>query len=268
MSTQVWELGDYPKVADDVIPDLGAVLAEACAVGSGMRVLDVACGSGNATLPAARSGAQVTGCDLSSAMLRVGAERAAAEGLGVDWREGDVQELPFADGAFDVVMSCVGAMFAPDHQRVADKLVRVCRAGGTVGMINWTQAGFIGRLLAATRPFAPAPPPGAVPPVRWGDEDYIRGRFGPAVADLRCERRFVHVDSFATPAEFRDEFKFFYGPFVAVYGAITGDDARIADLDAVIDGVAADANVGGPGDLVMDWEYLLVTATRADGHLG
>jgi ubiquinone/menaquinone biosynthesis C-methylase UbiE len=130
------------------------VLADACGVGSGMRVLDVAAGTGNASIPAAQRGATVVASDLTPELLEAGRRR-AGEGLDLEWQQADAEHLPFADADFDVVMSCIGAMFAPHHQSVADELVRVCRPGGTIGMLNWTPEGMIGGLFRAMKPFAP-----------------------------------------------------------------------------------------------------------------
>jgi SAM-dependent methyltransferase len=170
----MWALGDYPSVATEVIPSLGATLAAACGTGPGRRVLDVAAGSGNAAIPAALSGADVVACDLTPPLLEAGRALAAARGAVVDWREGDAEALPFADGSFDIVLSCVGVMFAPHHRAAADELVRVCRPGGTIGMINWASAGFIGQLIGLMKPYAPPPPAGTQPPPLWGNAEHVR----------------------------------------------------------------------------------------------
>lgn len=217
----MWAMGDYPAVAADIIPDLGSVLVEACGVRQGDTVLDVACGSGNAAIPAALRGAQVTACDLTPALLEAGQRTAASRGAELVWREGDAEELPFADGSFDVVLSCVGVMFAPHHQASADELVRVCRPGGRIGLANWTPEGFVGEMFAAMKPYSPAPPPGAQPPPLCGDEDYVRGLLGDRVTDAAASRRMVTVDRFETPDEFRNYFKANYGPTAAAYRTLS-----------------------------------------------
>ena len=174
----MWALGDYPSVAAEIIPDLGAVLVEACGIGPGVRVLDVAAGSGNAAIPAALAGAAVVACDLTPELFDSGREHAALHGAEVEWYEADAEALPFADGEFDVVLSCVGAMFAPHHQTAADEMARVCRPGGTIGLVNWTPEGFVGQMLATMKPYAPPSPPGAQPPPLWGNEDHVKGLFG------------------------------------------------------------------------------------------
>jgi SAM-dependent methyltransferase len=166
----LWASGDYPAVAAELIPALGPELVRACGVQAGARVLDVAAGSGNAAIPAAAVGAIVTASDLTPELFAAGREIAARRGVDLEWVEADAEAMPFADNSFDVVMSCVGAMFAPHHQATADELVRVVRPGGTIGMINWTPEGFIGNLFATMKPYAPPPPPGATPAPLWGDE--------------------------------------------------------------------------------------------------
>lgn len=256
-----WALGDYPSVAAEVIPDLGAVLVEACGVRAGDRVLDVAAGSGNAAIPAALAGADVVACDLTPELMEAGRAHAERRGAAVEWREGDAEALPFAAGAFDVVLSCVGAMFAPHHQAVADELVRVCRPGGTIGLINWTPEGFVGQMFAAMKPYAPPPPPGTQPPPLWGREEHVTTLFGDRVAQVTARRQAVRVDRFADPEEFRDFFKTCYGPTVAAYRALAAEPDRVAALDRDLADLAR-RNDHGTAGTVMDWEYLLITARR------
>ena len=227
----MWALGDYPTVAAEVIPDLGATLVEACGITGGLRVLDVAAGSGNAAVPAAMTGAEVVACDLTPELLEAGRARAAGLGVTLEWREADAEALPFADGEFDVVISCLGVMFAPRHQLCADEMLRVCRPGGTLGLINWTPGGFIGEMFAVMKPYAPPPPPGAQPPPLWGSAEHLRGLLGDRVDEVATTRGAVTVDRFPAPEDFRDYFKDRYGPTVAAYRAIGDDDARITALD-------------------------------------
>jgi len=257
----MWAMGDYPAVAADIIPDLGSVLVEACGVREGDTVLDVACGSGNAAIPAALRGAQVTACDLTPALLEGGQRIAASRGAELVWREGDAEALPFADGTFDVVLSCVGIMFAPHHQASADELVRVCRPGGTIGLVNWTPEGFVGQMFATMKPYSPPPPPGAQAPPLWGDEDYVRGLLGDRVADAAASRRMVTVDRFETPDAFRNYFKANYGPTVAAYRALAHEGRRVAELDRALSDLAREHD-RGTARTIMDWEYLLLTARR------
>ncbi|MEU0589037.1 class I SAM-dependent methyltransferase [Streptomyces sp. NPDC006132] len=260
----MWAQGDYPSLAAEIIPALGPILVEACGVRAGQRVLDVGAGSGNAAIPAALAGADVVASDLTPELFEAGRRAAEQRGARLTWQEADAEALPFGDAEFDTVLSCVGVMFAPHHERAADELVRVCRPGGTIGLLSWTPQGFIGRMFATMKPYAPPPPPGAQPPPLWGDEDHVRGLLGDRVTDVRAERRTVRVERFATPEMFRDYFKERYGPTITVYKNIAGDPDRVAALDRDLAALARDADLGtGPGGTVLDWEYLLLTARRA-----
>jgi ubiquinone/menaquinone biosynthesis C-methylase UbiE len=258
----MWALGDYPSVAAEVIPDLGVRLVAACGVGPGDRVLDVATGSGNAAIPAAMAGATVVACDLTPAMFEAGRRQAAFCGVEIEWREADAEALPFADGQFDVVISCVGVMFAPHHQRSADELIRVCRPGGRIGLVSWTPEGFVGQMFAAMKPYVSPPPPGAQPPPFWGDADYVMRLLADRVTNLSTARQTVRVDRFASPDEFRDYFKTRYGPTVAAYRGLTEEGSeRVGALDRDLAELARRANRRNEG-FGMDWEYLLLTARR------
>ncbi|MEU1573738.1 class I SAM-dependent methyltransferase [Streptomyces collinus] len=260
----MWAQGDYPSLAAEVIPELGAILAEACGVRSGLRVLDVGAGSGNAAIPAALTGADVVASDLTPELFEAGRRVAEKQGARLTWQEADAEALPFGDAEFDTVLSCVGVMFAPHHQQAADELVRVCRPGGTIGLLSWTPQGFIGRMFAAMKPYAPPPPPGAQPPPLWGDEDHVRALLGDRVTDVSAERRTVRVDRFETPEMFRDYFKERYGPTISVYKNIAGEPDRAAALDEALVDLARDADQGtSSGGTVLEWEYLLFTARRA-----
>jgi SAM-dependent methyltransferase len=254
----MWALGDYPAVAREVIPALGPVLVDACRVTAGQDVLDVASGTGNAALPAARTGANVVACDLSPALLDAGRRLADEAGIRVDWQQGDAEALPLADSSFDVVMSSVGVMFAPHHQAAADELVRVARPGATIGLASWTPQGFIGQMFAVMKPYAAPPPPGAQPPPLWGDESHVRELLGESVENLTAEKRSLPVH-FDRPEDFRDFFKRTYGPTIVTYRGIADDTEKVAALDAALSGLARDhQDANGQ----MGWEYLLVTACR------
>ncbi len=177
----MWASGDYPAMVETFLLPLGPHLVEVCGIGPGMEVLDVAAGTGNASIPAAKAGAKVTASDLTPELFDAGRRRAEAEGVSLDWTEADAENLPFEDESFDVVISSIGAMFAPRHQDVADELVRVCRPAGTIGLLSWTPEGMIGELFRTMGPFAPPPPPGAQPPPLWGSEEHLRELFGDSV---------------------------------------------------------------------------------------
>ncbi|MFC7841983.1 class I SAM-dependent methyltransferase [Streptomyces sp. NPDC057382] len=261
----MWAQGDYPSLAAEVIPELGAILVEACGVGPGHRVLDVGAGAGNAAIPAALAGADVVASDLTPELFEAGRLAAEKQGARLTWQEADAEALPFGDAEFDTVLSCVGVMFAPHHERAAGELVRVCRPGGTLGLLSWTPQGFIGRMFAAMKPYAPPPPPGAQPPPLWGDEDHVRALLGDRVTDVRAERRTVRVDRFPTPEAFRDYFKERYGPTISVYKNIAGEPDRAAALDRDLVALARDGDLAAGRDgTVLEWEYLLFTARRQD----
>ncbi|WP_072314514.1 class I SAM-dependent methyltransferase [Agrococcus sp. Marseille-P2731] len=250
----MWALGDYPAVAREVIPNLGARLVEAVGIAAGERVLDIAAGDGNASLPAAERGASVVASDLTPELLEAGRARAADASLELTWEAADAEALPFADGEFDVAISCVGLMFAPFHAPVASELVRVVRPGGRIGLIAWTPEGFIGEMFRIMKPFAPAPPAGAEPAVLWGSEEHVRGLLGERVA-LSFAREVVEVRRFGDGAAFRDFFKANYGPTIAAYRGIAAEPGRVAELDAALADLG-DRRLEGH---VLPFEYLLTT---------
>jgi ubiquinone/menaquinone biosynthesis C-methylase UbiE len=255
----LWALGDYATVATEVVSPLGRVLVEASGIGAGDRVLDVAAGSGNAAIPAALAGATVIASDLVPELLEHGAALAQTRGVEVQWREANAEALPFGSDEFDAVLSCVGVMFAPHHQRAADELVRVCRTGGTIGLIAWTPEGFIGQMFATMKPYVAPPPPGLQPPPKWGSADYVRDLLGDGITDFTAQHRALKVDRFADGASFRDFFKAHYGPTISAYRGIAGEPDRAAALDAAL-AELGDRYLAGPS--TMEWEYLLVTARK------
>ncbi|WP_406832006.1 class I SAM-dependent methyltransferase [Pedococcus sp. KACC 23699] len=257
----LWALGDYAAVAREVISPLGPALVEAAGITAGQRIHDVAAGSGNVAIPAARTGAEVVASDLTPELLTRGRADAQREGLAITWQTVDAEAQPFADGEFDAVVSCVGVMFAPHHQLVADELVRTCRPGGTIGVLSWTPEGFIGQMFATMKPYAAPPPTGAQPPPLWGHLDHVRGLFGDRVEDLHAVQQDLVVDGFETPQEFRDFFKTNYGPTIAAYRNIADDPEKVAALDRDLVALAERFD-RGDGHTVLDWEYLLVTARR------
>jgi len=254
----MWGLGNYASVATHVVAPLGPVLVEATAITPGDRVLDIAAGSGNASFPAAQAGAaEVVASDLSPVLLEAG--RVEHDDPRITWEEADAEALPYDDASFDVVISCLGVMFAPHHQRAADELLRVARPGARIGVLNWTPEGFIGQMFATMKPYAPAPPPGVQPPPLWGSEDHVHELFGDRVEDVVATRRRLRVDRFASAGEFREFFKARYGPTIAVYKANASDPERCAALDRDLDALAERYGAAGG---VMEWEYLVLTARR------
>lgn len=255
----MWALGDYPTLASDIISELGTTIVEACRIGPGQRVLDIAAGSGNAAIPAAQAGATVVASDLTPELLDVGRHRAEELGVSLEWVQADAEALPFADGEFDTVISTVGIMFAPHHEVSAAELLRVVRPEGTIGLINWTPEGFIGQMFATMKPYAPPPPPGATPPPRWGDEAHVRSLFGDAATDVTATRKNLAVTMFDSGEALRDYFKERYGPTIATYKNIGDDADRVASLDRELADLARRFDRGSGS---LDWEYLLVTARK------
>ena len=258
----MWALGDYPAVAIDVIPELGPTLVAATGVRAGDRVLDVAAGTGNAAVPAALTGAEVVASDLTPELFVAGRQFAARNGVEITWEEGDAEALPYDDASFDVVLSCVGVMFAPHHQIAADELLRVCRPGGRIGMLSWTPTGFVGELFRTMKPYAPPPPPGAQPAPLWGDEDHVRALLGDRVTDVVAKRQTLTSDLFASPEAWKDYWKTVYGPTIAVYRYVGDNPQDVAALDADLTALATRYDRGTGSTTVMDWEYLLFTARK------
>ena len=258
----MWASGDYPSMVETFLLPLGPRLVEACGAGPGMNVLDVAAGTGNASIPAAQAGADVTASDLTPELLEAGRRRAEAEGLALEWVQADAEHLPFADESFDVVMSAIGAMFAPRHQDVADELVRVCRPGGTIGLLSWTPEGMIGALFRTMGPFAPPPPPGAQPPPLWGSEEHLDGLFGARVVFGTRRRDVLEVTAFENPRDYGEHFKARYGPTIAAQ-ANARKTERGAQFDEALDRFCDEWNRGTPDRARFEMEYLLAVGTRA-----
>jgi SAM-dependent methyltransferase len=258
----LWALGDYAAVAAEVIAETGPALVGAVGVEAGDRVLDVAAGSGNASVPAAQAGGRVVASDLTPELFAAGRESAAAAGVEIAFEQGDAEALPYDDASYDVVVSCVGVMFAPHHQESADELVRVTRPGGTIGLISWTPEGFIGQMFATMKPYVAPPPAGVSPPPLWGKDEHVRALLGDRVDDVVAERRMLTVDRFGSPEEFRDFFKATYGPTIAAYRQIVDQPDKVASLDAELADLARrafEATEGTDAAGTMQWEYLLLT---------
>ncbi|HWE80724.1 MAG TPA: class I SAM-dependent methyltransferase [Gaiellaceae bacterium] len=227
---ETWSSGDFGVVAARIVL-VAEQLCDAADLHAGWRVLDVATGSGNAAIAAARHGCIAVGVDYVPSLLERGRARAAAEGLQVELIEGDAEALPFADGAFDAVTSVFGCMFAPDHERAAAELVRVARPGGTIALANWTPDGFIGELFHTVGAHV-APPPGVVSPLRWGTEAHLRDLIGDRLAWLEVvERTFTF--RFASPEDFVTFFRTWYGPTVKAFAALDADGASKLEADIV-----------------------------------
>jgi ubiquinone/menaquinone biosynthesis C-methylase UbiE len=261
----MWALGDYHRFATQTVWELGPVLVEACGISAGQRVLDVATGTGNVAIRAAEAGAKVVASDLTPENFEAGRREAQARGVELDWVEADAEALPFGDGEFDVVTSSLGAIFAPNHQAVADELVRVCLPGGTIGMINFTPEGLAADFFEALAPYAPPPPPGALPPLAWGSEEHVRELFGDRVESLDMNRK-EYVERAASPRDYCDLFKETFGPAVAIYASLADQPDRAAAFDRDFLEFATRSNRGAPdGPAEYHYEYLLVVARKGGG---
>jgi ubiquinone/menaquinone biosynthesis C-methylase UbiE len=252
-----WAGGDY-AIVGTTLQIVGETLAEAADIRGGERVLDVAAGNGNASLAAARRFADVISTDYVPALLDKAAARAQAEGLPMAFQVADVEELPFADRSFDVVLSTFGAMFAPDHQRTADEMLRVLRPGGRLGMTNWTPESFIGQLFKMIGRHVP-PPAGLQSPAAWGTEAHCAALFGTRAGTMRCERRQFNF-RYRSAAHFVQVFRDYYGPTQKAFAALApaGQKALEAELLALL----AKLDTSGGSSLVIPSEYLEVIVTK------
>lgn len=247
-----WDAGDYEALSERIV-DVGELVATRAGIERRMTVLDVACGTGNAAIPAARAGGRVTGLDLVPKLLEQGRAKAESEGLEIEWVEGDAEELPFEDASFDRVLSTFGHMFAPRHRRVADEMIRVCRKGGAIVTATWTVEGVFGAISAATARFMPPPPEYASPPLLWGSEDYIREMFGSVATGFELERHINWIEDESLES-FADLFMERFPP-MATARAMLGD--RFGELRERIVDIWREANESEDGRLRFPQEYLL-----------
>ncbi len=253
----VWSTGDFARIGA-LAQYVSEVMVESAGVTPGDKVLDVACGSGNAAIAAARRWAESTGVDFVPALLEAAKVRSAAEGFEIEWVEGDAEDIPCADGAFDVVLSTWGSMFAPDHRKAASELLRVCRSGGTIAMNNWTPEGLVGQMfkIVAGGP----PPPGIQPPSLWGTEDHVYEMFGDGVSEVRFKRR-MYNQRFRSFDHFFEFFRAWFGPMKMAWD--NSDEANRERLEREMRELMEGANISGGEALVAPAEYLEVVATRA-----
>jgi len=253
-----WMSGDFDRVAQVYAPDARAFVGR-LTLEPGARVLDVACGTGNLSFPAARAGAEVTGIDIATNLVQTARERARAEGLHVYFDEGDAERMPYGDSSFDVVMTMFGAMFAPRPGAAAAELLRVCRPGGRVAMANWTPMGFIGRMFKATA--AHVPPPNVPSPLLWGDEATVRERLRDGVAELHFNLRTVAFRLPLTPEQTVDFFREWYGPTLRAFAAL--DEGGRAALRRDLTRLWSEHNLATDGTTHVESEYLEVVARRS-----
>jgi SAM-dependent methyltransferase len=249
---EVWSAGEYSALSPYIV-DVGQQVVTSAGIQSGITVLDVACGTGNAARAAARSGARVTGLDLTPRLLQAGQAKAEAEGLEIEWREGDAEDLPFGDGHFDRILSTFGHMFAPRHQRTADEMARVCRRGGAIVTATWTPEGTVGEIFNVSTSYMPPQPDYALPPILWGREDHVRRLFGPVAAGFQFERH-VNMIEWDSVESWTDFFMERFGPMVTAR-AMLGD--RFAELRQRVMDIWRSANQANDGRLRLPQEYLL-----------
>lgn len=248
-----WEAGDFSEIAkhiesaaEDFVGRLG--------IQSGMKVLDVACGSGNLAVVAARKGAEVTGIDIADNLVASAKKRAADLGLAIKFEQGDAEDLPYEDNSFDVVMTMFGAMFAPRPEVTAGELVRVCKPGGTVAMANWTPTGFAGQMFKLAGKYLP--PPDMPPPVLWGVPETVRERFGDRLTDLQMTPRMAQFEYDMTPAEVVDLFRNYFGPTVMAFKAMPSEDHEAYRSD--LESLWAEHNTADGNQTHVKGEYLEV----------
>lgn len=248
-----WAAGDYDAVAEGIW-EAGGVIVQRVDIADGETVLDVACGTGNATIRAAQAGGRVTGLDLTPQMFEAGRRRAAEAGVEVDWVEGDAESLPFADGSFDVVLSTFGVMFAPRHDVAAREIARVLRPGGRIGLANWTPEGSVGRLFATVARHLPPAPDVAAPPVRWGVEDHVRRIFDGTGIGLGFTRELIALDPDIDIGEATEFYLASFGPLVKAREMLE-PQGRWQPLAGEL-GTAIENLLRDPA------EYLVVTGTK------
>lgn len=258
MMKAMWMSGDFGKIAERM-GDAPQAFVSRLGIKLGMRVLDVGCGTGNQSIPAAKLGAKVTGADIAPNLLAQAVKRAGAEELEIDFREGDAEALPFADGEFDVVLSMFGAIFAPRPEKVVSEFLRVCRSGGLIAMANWTPASFVGQQNKMFARYTPPPPPNLAPPMLWGDEAKVRERFGDAVELSMSKQPFVFDLPFG-PAEAEAYFRQHLGPMQMIMSRL--DAERQKEFVAEMVEHWTRSSEGDANHTLIKTEYLEVHARK------
>jgi SAM-dependent methyltransferase len=256
-----WMAGDFGLIARSNEPG-AAEFVRRLGLVRGNRVLDVACGTGNLSLPAARAGAEVTGVDIATNLLEQARTRAAAEGLGVRFDEGDAERLPYPDSSFDAVISMFGVMFAPRPELAAAELLRVCRPGGTIALANWTPAGFVGQMFKTIASHVP-PPAGVPSPIQWGDETKVHERLGRGSSQVRMTPRMIAFEFAFSPAEVVEFWRVYYGPTNRAFAALADEPVKQAALRADLERLWTGQNQAVDGSTRVESEYLEVIATKA-----
>ncbi len=255
-----WMAGDFAQIARSYETGAADFVAR-LNLAKGARALDVACGSGNLAIPAARAGAVVTGADIVANLLTQGRERAEAEGLTIQFDEADAEQLPYADASFDAVISMFGVMFAPRPEKVAEELTRVCRSGGRIALANWVSTGFVGQMFKTTGAYVP-PSPLMPSPMLWGDEATVLGRLNDQVTDVRFTRQTVMFTFPFAPTEVVEFWRTYYGPTNRAFEALQADAEKQSALRRDLETLWAEHNRAMDGTTRVIAEYLEVTAIR------
>jgi ubiquinone/menaquinone biosynthesis C-methylase UbiE len=259
----IWRLGDYHRFAREQLWEVGPVVVAGAGISPGQRVLDVAAGSGNVAIRAAEAGAEVVASDITPENFTAGRKEAEARGVSVQWVEADAQALPFDDAEFDVVTSSFGAIFAPDHQKVADEMLRVCRPAGTIALTSFPPVGMAADIFAVVAPYMP-PGPGGLSPLLWGTQEHLRDLFGQGLESLNISDH-TFTERAPTPEAYLDLYKETFGPVVSIYDALRDQPERATQLDREFLEFARRANRGArDGWAEYPYEYRLVVAERAD----
>jgi SAM-dependent methyltransferase len=253
-----WMAGDFGQIANFTTKE-GETFVARLGITPQSKVLDVACGTGNTAIPAARTGAEVIGVDIATNLLQAASKRAAADNLNIRFEEGDAEDLPFPDQAFDVVLTMYGAMFAPRPEKVAAELIRVCRAGGLIAMANWTPDGFVGKNFALMARMVPPPP--IPPPILWGDESVVRQRLASGTKQITCVRQHANLVFPFPPKDVVAFFRQYFGPTQMAFSRL--DEAGQAALAAQLEALYHEHNLSQNGGTEVRGEYLEVCATRA-----
>lgn len=254
---KIWTSGEYARIGNP-IAIMGELLCEAVDLRSGDKVLDVATGSGNTAISAARRFCEVTGMDLSPESIEHARRRAEAEGMNITFEVGDAEDLSYPDDSFDVVLSTLGVMFCPNQEKTASELLRVCRPGGRIGLANWAPDGYIGNMLRTIGKHVP-PPPGVKPPPLWGTEERLQELLGEGVSSLKTTRRTYNF-RYPSAVHFVNWFRNYYGPTVRAFGALEpdGQNALANDLEALLE----EWNISGDETLVVPSDYLEAVAVK------
>ena len=255
-----WMAGDFGLIAKSYEPG-AAEFVSRLGLGSGTRVLDVACGTGNLAIPAARTGATVRGVDIATNLLEQGRARAASEGLRVTFEEGDAEQLPYGDAAFDTVISMFGVMFAPRPELVSAELLRVTRPAGTIALANWTPTGFIGQMFRIIAGHVP-PPAGIPSPIKWGDEPTVQERLGAGTSAIRCTPRVMAFNFPFDGAELVEFWRLYYGPTNRAFQALDAAPDKQTSLRRALETLWSENNQATGGATYVESEYLEVIATR------